>query len=672
MTTTTAKEYLAQASLLRLVGVMALVLAPHVAHLPPWLTVSAMLVGAWRVAAALKQWPLPPTWLRVILVMAAFVGVSVTYGRLNGQGPSTALLSIMLMLKLTEMRTRRDVLVVVSLCYFVMFTHFLFNQDPWTVLYLMACAVAVTAVLVEVNHLGEPLRPRTSLRLGATLAAQAVPLMVVFFVLFPRLPGPLWGLPSDAGAARSGITDQMAPGDIARLIGSDEIAFRVRFFGAPPPMRERYWRGPVFAYTDGARWWAPFGGDNYFRYPNLRLAAYEKTPVELLDGAVRYEMQLEPHRQNWLFGMDLVSTEALSPDFHVTGYHQLIARETVKEPLTYQAVAYTRYRLQPELPPSWRATNLRLPSGRNPRTLALAREWREAGLDDRQVVQRLLTMFRQEQFHYTLEPPRLGPDMADEFLFVTRRGFCEHYAGSFTTLMRAAGIPARVVVGYMGGDLNDVGDYYIVRQADAHAWSEVWLEGQGWVRVDPTAAVAPSRVETGIATALAPAEVPGFLQRGGDFGFLAYWRLRADVAWDYVNVVWDRWILAYGPQLQMEFLSRFGLDNWQNMVLALTGIVTAVMALVGLLLMRQLRPVKPADRALLLWRRALRRLARHGLRQRPDEGPQDFAERVIHERPELAPAMRQLVKAYVAARYTDAPSEAVDSTLVMAARGLKV
>ena len=654
---TTAGDYLAQVSLLRLLAVLALVVAPHLYRMPPWIGVAVVAIGVWRALAALRQWPLPPQWLKILMAIAAFIAVQVSYGRVSGQHAGSALLVIMLALKLTEMRSRRDVLVVVALCYFTMLTHFLFSQEIWTILYLAACSVTVTAALIEANHPGSALSPRVTLRLGAAMVMLSLPLMVALFVLFPRVPGPLWGLPADSGAARSGISDTMSPGDISSLIQSDEVAFRVVFRGPPPPMRTRYWRGPVLSYFDGRSWRAPFKGDDYFRMynPRTQLNAFAQATAELSGEPVHYEVTLEPHRQNWLFALDLPDPGQLPPNAALSGYYQMLSRELVKERLRYEAVSYPLYRLDAGMTEQWQRSAMRLPDERNPRALALARQWRDEGLGETQLVDRALQMFRTQEFFYTLEPPKLGEDMVDDFLFGTRRGFCEHYASAFTVLMRAAGVPARVVVGYQGGELNEVGDYYVVRQSDAHAWSEVWLAGRGWVRVDPTAAVAPSRVETGLSSALPSSELPGFLRRGG-LSVFDYVRLRADVTWDYVNVAWDRWVLGFTPERQLELLSRFGLGDWQKMVIALTVLTTAFMGLVGLFVLRQGRPRAPKDEALRLWRRATRTLAERGLPQAPYEGPRDYAARVARERPELAPVMDRLARAYVAARYCGEPA----------------
>ncbi|MGH8443123.1 MAG: transglutaminase TgpA family protein [Nevskiaceae bacterium] len=669
---TTAHTYLAQSSLLRLLAVLALVVAPHLLRMPPWINAVVIAIGAWRVAAATKQWPLPPQWLKVVMLLAV-VGIhGATYGRINGQHAGSALLVLMLALKLTEMRERRDVLVVVSLCYFTMLTHFLFSQEIWTILYLGACAVGVTAILIEANHPGAPLRPATTLRLGGAMVLLAVPLMVALFVLFPRVPGPLWGLPADAGAARSGISDTMSPGDISSLIQSDEVAFRVTFRGEPPPPKDRYWRGPVLTRFDGRVWDAPFKGDDYFRRcaGSTKLNACEQADVELAGAAVEYEVTLEPHRQNWLFALDLPDRRLLPPNTVLTGYYQMVWRELVKDRIVYRAASHPGYVLDAAMTLQWQRSARRLPDGSNPRARALARQWRDQGLDDAQVVERALQLFRAEEFFYTLEPPTLGENSVDEFLFETRRGFCEHYASAFTVLMRAAGIPARVVVGYQGGELNDVGSYYVVRQSDAHAWSEVWLGNQGWVRVDPTGAVAPSRVESGLSAALAPSELPGFLKRSGLSAF-DYARLRADVAWDYVNVAWDRWVLGFNEQSQFELLSQIGLGEWRDMVIAMTVLVGLFMGLIGMIALRGARPTVPHDEALRLWRRATRTLAALGLPQAPAEGPRDYAERIARLRPELADAVGQLARAYLEARYLDDRPREATAELAAALKSLK-
>lgn len=653
----TAEEYLAQASLWRLLAVLGLVTAPHLQRLPVWAAVAVVALIFWRGAVAWRQWRLPNRWLRTALAVGAFIGIYASFGSVSGQTAGVALLVLMAALKLTELRARRDVMLLVFLCYFILVTHFLFSQELWTVAYLLVCVSAITAVLIEINHAGEALAPKISLRLSGRMVLQALPLMALIFVLFPRVPGPLWGLPADAGASRSGLSDSMSPGDIASLIESNEVAFRVSFDDAAPAMRERYWRGPVFDYFDGRRWATSGRG--------------ERLPPALLQPqgpAIRYEVTLEANRQPWLLALDMPSAEAMPDKARLHGFGNLLTLAPVLDRVRYKVVSYTRYRLEESLSETGRSVALQLPARRSPRTRQLAGRWRQEGMDDQAIVERALRMFREESYYYTLKPPRLAGDAVDEFLFESRRGFCEHYASSFTVLMRAAGIPARVVTGYQGGERNDLGGHYVVSQSDAHAWSEVWLAGRGWVRIDPTAAVAPQRIERGLSTALGQSgELPAFLRRDG-----MRWRMELEVRWEWINSTWNAVVLAYGPELQQRFLRRFGLDELRDMILALTGVITLFLTGVGLMLMRRAQPLVRADAALRLWRKAQRKLSRDGLVQRPDEGPEDFTRRVIQERPDLAQRMQSLLQSYLRLRYLHDPSPAAEKILERAVKALPV
>lgn len=632
----TVSSYLHVSTLMRLLAVLLFVLAPHFTRLPAWETTAVLAVVIWRLWAARRHFTMPSKWIRGALTFAAFAAVFASYGRINGQHAGVALLVVMAALKLTEMDQRRDVMVMVFLMYFLCTTHFLFSQELWTLLYLLIAATAITTVLIESNHAGEPLPLRVTIKRGSSLIAQSLPLMLLMFVLFPRVPGPLWGLPSDAGAARSGLSDRMAPGDIAALILSDELAFRVKFDDAVPERNQLYWRGPVFWDFDGREW--SEGGLPYN-------APY---PVTLLGAAIAYEVTLEPHRSNWLFALEAIDQSQLPAQSLITVDGRLLAEKPVRERMLYRAQSHTRYVAQAELPPLAQRMALRLPKQRNPRTLALAEQWRAQGLDDQGIVDAALSHYQREAFFYTLNPPVLDQrDPVDQFLFDTRRGFCEHYASSFTTLMRAAGIPARVVTGYQGGARNAIGDYYSVRQSDAHAWSEVWLQDQGWVRVDPTAAVAPNRIELNLESALGANEsLPFALRRSGSQLFT-----QLEARWDWVNAQWNRWVLAYGPELQQQFLGRFGLEGWRDLMLAMIVALSLLTGLFGLLALRRALPAHSNDTAQRLWRQATARLARDGLIQRPHEGPRQFAARVIADRPELAQLLEPLLAHYLAARY---------------------
>ncbi|WP_293374876.1 DUF3488 and transglutaminase-like domain-containing protein [Nevskia sp.] len=642
-------ERLPRAALLRLLAVLSLVLAPHLPRLPGWAAALVIVILLWRTAAALRGWPMLPGWMRVLLTIAAFAGIYLSFGRVSGQTAGVALITVMAALKLTELRTRRDMMVMVFLLYFLLITHFLFSQELWTAAYLLVSATLITALLIDANHPGGVLPLRVGGAMAGGMVLRALPLMVLIFVLFPRIPGPIWGLPADAGAARSGLSDSMSPGEISNLIGSEEIAFRVRFTGPVPPARERYWRGPSFLRFDGRKW------DS-----GLRPLDLEAPMAELRGPAYRYEVTLEPTRTPWLFALDLPARVALPDDAVINADHQLVLNKgEVRERRLYRLQSHPDYRLQAELPTPLRTLALALPKTANPRSVALARQWRSETGSDAAIVERALRMFREQDFHYTLQPPVLGRNPVDAFLFDTRRGFCEHYASSFAVLMRAAGIPARIVTGYQGGEKNAIGDYWIVRQSDAHAWTEIWLAGRGWLRVDPTAAVAPERVEQGIGSALASAELPAFLNPALRNGF----RFNLKARWDWVNARWNHWVLGYGPELQAEFLRRFGIGDWSDMILALTVLLTLALTVFGLLLLRRSAVSRVDDPPLRAWRRLQARLAKAGLPQHENEGPADYAQRVAIARPDLADAVRTAAAQYIEARYTASDSSADPNAL---------
>ncbi len=636
----------APAITLQLLACLVMVVLPHTPHLHPWIWFCFGALTCWRAMAALRHWSMPARWLRLLLALLVFVGVYVTYGRINGQQGGIALLVALLAIKLTETDTLRDHIVAALLAYFVLISQFLFSQELIMVLWLAAGAWLVTATLLSLSHPQSALPYKVSIRHSAMLLLQAAPLMLVFFILFPRIPGPLWGLPSDSGAARSGLTDSMSPGDIGHLVTTDEIAFRVTYAGNAPPPDRSYWRGPVFESFDGRTW------RQSADYVTGNVAGLSSRALEPMGTGVEYEVTLEPNRQKWLFTLDM--PVQVPADARISRAGFVLAKKEVTERRLYAASSVLNYRLQSALPESERQRNLQLPAQRNPRTRNQAQAWRSQGLTDQQIVNKALQRFRQEPFTYTLQPPTLGIDSIDEFLFDTQRGFCEHFASSFAYQMRAAGIPARIVTGYQGGEFNELGGYYILRQSDAHAWTEVWLQGQGWLRIDPTAAVAPDRIELGLSAALPLGEsMATALARRTQEGLWRSLRLR----WDWVNNSWYRWVLAYGPELQEEILGRFGIRGWGNMILALTIMGSAFLGALGLVLIWRLQRSRVNDPVQNLWLLFCRKMQRQGLARAPHEGPLDYAERLSAHLPAKARTIRRIARLYIRLRYGHATTD---------------
>ena len=568
--------------LIVLLAALAFVVAPHLEHLPWWANSLLLLLWGWRLWLAVAQRPLPGRFAMLPLLAAAAAAVWLEHRTLVGRDAGVTFLLMLLALKLLELRARRDVFVVVFLAFFILLTQFLFGQGVFIALMTLAAVMLLFFVLVSANLAEADLPARNKMRLVGLMLMKALPLTAALFLLFPRIEGPLWGLPGDATAGRTGLSHSMSPGAIGRLLESDEIAFRAQFAGATPLSDQLYWRGPVLGIFTG-RTWLPAG------------EGYGSVPVQALpDGPPPYEYTItqEPHQRDWLFALDmpvdLRGAADLSPRLRTDG--QLVAGRILAERVRYRLRSVTAYRLGLDEPALALQEWLRLPSGYNPRTLELAAELRrsvpgalESRAADPALVQAVLRRFRQQDYRYTLDPPTLGRHSVDEFLFDTRAGFCEHYASAFVVLMRALDIPARVVTGYQGGEFNPVDGFLTVRQSDAHAWAEVWLAGRGWVRVDPTAAVAPERVSRGgRAGAASP------LVTGPVFGERTFNLLRAiRFQWEAIENGWNQWVLSYTPERQRELLSRFGLiPDGQTLALVFAVVISAILALLAAVSLR--------------------------------------------------------------------------------------
>ena len=602
--------------------------APHALHQPAWLSALAAVLLIWASRQWWKDERLPSRWLLVALVGAGCAGILLEFRTLFGRDAGVAMLVMFMAMKLLELRSRRDAMVVVTLGYFLLLTHYFYSQSIPTGLWLLACLWLITATLVRL-HGGPTATPRAALRHAGLLCLQALPFMLVLYVLFPRISGPLWGLPTDAHAGKTGLSDTMSPGSISQLVQSGDIAFRVRFDGPLPPKQKLYWRGPVMEQFDGTTW-RPYTG----RQPAEQL--------EFLSPPIAYETTLEPHNQRWLLALD--APTGLAPEMALNGTLTVALRNPLTERQRFRLAASLDYRFNATEDPAAIRRNLLLPPGSNPQSRALAEQWRSAGIGPDAIVGKALALFAAD-FTYTLRPPLLGRDGIDDFLFRSKRGFCEHYAAAFVVLMRSAGIPARVVGGYQGGEFNPLDGYLVVRQSDAHAWAEVWLAGRGWVRVDPTAAVSPSRIETGIADAL-PFEdaLPALIQLRAD------WARTLRYRWEAINNAWNQHILGYDPQRQRDLLARLGLPDadWRNLATLLGAICSLLVAGLMAWAIYQ-RPRR--DPVLRLWHQALRHLARRQVDCAPWETPLALARRVEQQRPELAAPFQRVVDAYLLARY---------------------
>ncbi len=621
-------------------GGLVAALGPHFLRMQGWVSAFVIVACAWRLLAERRGWRMPPAFLRGLIAAGVTVGVVIGYSTITGLDGGTALLALMSALKLLETKTARDHAILIFIGWFLCLAAFLYAQDIATAAWVLPTVWLLAAALLRVSRSGAGgVAPRPFRTTGAMLL-KAAPIALILFLFFPRVEGSFWGAPSSERAL-TGLADEVSPGDISELTLNDVVAFRVRFDGNPPPPSLRYWRGPVFSQFDGFSW---SRGDAQF---------FLRAAVEHAGAPVDYTVTLEPTGQHMLFALDMV--ESWTPGLAGQSWDfGLRTRRPVHAVLQYEARSYPRYRAGEELGLALRTASLRLPPNRNPRSAELARSLRQRAGSDAAYVQAVLDMFREQEFYYTLTPPGLARDSVDAFLFNTRQGFCEHFASAFTNLMRAAGIPARVVAGYQGGDWNPLGGYLIVRQSHAHAWSEVWMPGAGWRRVDPTAAVAPQRVERGLEASFAGSELlPGALARDSPL----LWRTRMFL--DNLNAEWNDRVIQFDRATQDALLADFGFDDpdWRAFAVALgIGLGLAVACLVGWLAL-EFRP-RRVDPAAVVYRRFTSRLARRGIGNEVGEAPRDFAKRVRRLRPDLGTPALAITETYLRLRYGPAPASA--------------
>jgi transglutaminase-like putative cysteine protease len=553
-------------------AVIAWAVAPHLLHLPAWCGVMTVALLAWRARLALAGAALPNRWV-VIALLATAGGLTLwTERTLLGKEAGITMLVVLMALKTLELRARRDALVVFFLGFFLVLTHFLYSQSLATGLWLLVAVWGLlTALALAHMPVGRPPLKRAA-AVAARTAAWGVPLMVLLFVLFPRI-GPLWGLPQDA-QGRTGLSGSMRLGGVASIAEDDAIALRVRFFGPPPRPDQLYFRGPVLSTFDGREWTR--------LVPTFPAAMRPRLELQTLGEPLRYEMTIEPSRLPLLPLLEITPDAAgaapmlpgwmltLRPDGQWQTDRQVIER------VRLEASAWLVHRHGPMREVPGLRDLLALPPGLNPRTLQWARALRDrpqlADAGPVQLAQAVLAEVRTGGYTYTLEPgPYPERDAIDAFWLDRKLGFCEHFASAFVVIMRALGVPSRIVTGYQGSDGVQDG-YWIVRQRNAHAWAEIWVAGQGWLRVDPTAAVAPDRVQAGRSLASPPGFVAGAIQRF-DPAFAA--RLRN--AWEVVNNRWNQWVLNYSRGQQFDLLRELGIDapGWEDLAKLLVLLLCA-------------------------------------------------------------------------------------------------
>ncbi|MDH5387043.1 MAG: DUF3488 and transglutaminase-like domain-containing protein [Gammaproteobacteria bacterium] len=620
-----------------------LVALPMYTRLPPYVLLLIVSFTIWTlliIAGRIKQ---PIAFIRILLAFAVIMALLFSYGTILGQEPGTSMLLMLSFLKLFEMKSKRDVLLVIFVGYFLIATNFFHTQSPWIAAYVFIVVIYLTSLLIIFSDRLSSTSFKTRIKISTRMVAQAIPLMLVLFVLFPRIPGPLWSLPKDMKSASTGVGDKMSPGSINDLISSGAVAFRVQFDGQHPEKKDLYWRGLVLSNYDGRTWSRDDAPDNW--PPDI-------TYVDPEEKIVEYMVMLEPHGRKWLYSLESPVTQESS--YTVTRELQIVTIKEVNSLFSYK-LASDLHATNNALSIQEIQKNILLPPGLNEKTIALAKKIRkEAGSSVMAFSDAVLEYFNTRPFYYTLSPPLLGENAMDDFIFSSRQGFCEHYSSAFVYLMRAAGVPARVVIGYQGGTINPVDDYMIVRQSDAHAWAEIWTDNDGWVRVDPTAAVSPDRINYGIANAgLDEAGLPSVIVLNSEFLLQLRYKI------DSLNHSWNKWVVGFDEKKQKELFEMLGVDDidkatlfsWMVVAMTLSG------ALVFLWVFKQGEKKSKRDVAAYYYSIFCQKFEKSGLTKEPSESADEFLVRIVHDFPDLKQKAEVITHYYQRIRYGDDDSD---------------
>jgi transglutaminase-like putative cysteine protease len=627
--------------LIFLLASIALIALPHLDHTPKPVIIFFYLILGWRFLAIWKPNGLPGFTLLFVLTLS---GIGLLYNQhqgILGRDAGTHLFMTALALKCMEIKKEKDIYLITYLTFIVAASQLLYEQSLGMAAYALSAVSLLLAVLVRTAS--RPLPIRQALKIASKISIQSMPIALVIFVFFPRVEAPRWLQFDEKNYAKSGLSDYLEPGSISNLGMSDDLVFRVKFSGEVPPPSLRYWRGPVMTYTDGKRW-------TQSKYSDTGKKSKAPSGTGL---PYRYTLLMEPQAKNWVFAMDMPI--GYSAPLDQNGYYQLITSGNPENRAEYEIMSYPDYNTGAISLAEYQEST-QLPVEPSKRIKSLVEQLQGFEAPPETFIRQVFNYFVKANFRYTLTPPRLDQDPIDTFLFETRSGFCSHYASAFVYLMRVAHIPARVVTGYQGGSINEIGRFLEIRQKDAHAWTEVWLENKGWVRFDPTAVIVPERLERNVdADQLEPGGEISFIVGRSDAGWIRDWLKQTGLLWGSVEYSWQRWVINYNSGSQSRFLSSFGIDDVKSMVFWMTAIIAVLTALYGAILFQ--RSTNPSDQALRFYARYCNKLAKKGLIRNVGEGAKDFAERAKVKLPEHSADIEFITSLFIELHYGRKPTE---------------
>lgn len=650
--------------------VLGFILIPHLGNAPIVITFYVVAILLWFTLHTLGVTPLPGKLIRFIMILLSLFLLAISYGTVFSQKASLSLLAIMVSLKLLEVQNeqdRRNIFLVLFLGYFILISHFLHSQDILLGLFALVNTVILTLMLSAFNR-----KPQTALALKknlyliARLFVKALPIAILLFLFFPRIPGPLWSLPNEGQSGRTGLSDKMYPGSVTQLVDSNEIAFRIDFAKSIPTADKLYWRGPVLSKTDGFLW-----STRKQKKLSLPFSQVVKKEKENKNNTFSYTITLEPHAQKWLFALEMpfkIQGDTIN-GFYFNNDLQLLNKSNIHQLTQYHATSMTQFVLN-TVTANELQLSLEFPIRSNPKTYQLGQQWQATFNEPQQIVLAALNHFKDNPFYYTKQPDSMTANPSDQFLFDTQRGFCEHYASSFVLLMRAANIPARVITGYQGIEKNNIGNYYLVRQSNAHAWAEVWIEDKGWLRVDPTAMIPANRIEPDIfqtnleRLSFSSLNLPDLSklsaqQKTALYRF--YQQIQQSI--DNIKHSWNNWILGYDKTKQGLLLTLLGLSaNWQNLIFLLIGgllLIACVFQLISLYQRYQKR-----DKIYYYYVSFIKKLNKSGLPVTLSDGPEAIKKQACKQFPQQCVLIKFIISHYIQIRYAGKNNEILSKRFI--------
>lgn len=632
---------------------LLLVTAPHFEYIPWWSSAIIIAISTWRLVISSTKKYQPK---KIISALLTVLVVVLVYRHSNGFSGITAgshLLVVMAFFKLLESKTKRDHMLLIMLSFFIISTNFLFSQTLFTAIYMFFCIFITLITLLTVNQGKANIGLTGKSAIAFKLIAYALPLMIILFLFFPRITGPLWSTKADQTQAKSGLSDSMQPGKISQLIYSNDLVFRVAFKKEPPPPQQLYWRALTFMDFNGKKW-------------TINNTSDSATTLQVNDPGYEYTITVEPNSKKWLFLLDL--PYLINKDFNINPDFTAQTKRPIESLLQYTANSTSDYRISNRLNIDIKKAALSTPE-LNKQTKQLALNWRKQSNKPEDIIANALKYFSEQSFYYTLSPQKLTRlETVDQFLFETKQGFCEHYASAFSILMRHAGIPSRIVVGYLGGNLNPLNNVMSINQSMAHAWSEVWINNKGWVRIDPTAAIAPERVTKDIASALKnQADLPLHFQ----IDFAALQKIKQ--LFDAIDNKWNEWILSYDKNRQKEFLhfltgKEFSLRDISSLFIQLILITLALTSLFYFFNSVK-KKTNPIDQ---YYQRFLKKLAKAGFSKAINEGPRDYKKRLISCLPKQKQEISFIIEHYVALKFRKNANADTTNRFIKAVRAFNI